>query len=523
MAKTLRSEFRPLPPQKAFLRSKARIRGYGGAVGGGKSRTGCEEVFNACLENPGLVALIARDAHTSIVETTKKTMLNEVIPPELIAHRKASGGEDYIQLFNGSIIHFIGMDNPYRWYSAEVGYLFFDEAQELHDEDKVHRLMNRLRQRDRHGKSMPNRCIITFNPGSPDHWLRTWFLLGGIPTDFGIEGVRGMRKEALKFSDEEDAESIGDVDFVAALAADNPYLPEEYVRQLKAQPPHLRRRYYDGLWEYNDGACFFDNEALTYYEKVCLAHPPLLTGHLIGDIQEDIQIRLKRKKGPPQDPIRVRREKSGGSLIVWKKPVKEDAKTGLPHRYILTVDASSGKGEDYTGIQVLDVEEFEQVAEMQVKIPPEQAAETAYKLGRIYNDALVVCEVTGGWGFSVDQKLRRELKYKNPYTRHVLDRLSKLFTDKAGFDTTTKTRPLVLAALEEAVRENELGLYSSRALAEMASFIIGENGKAEARPGQHDDLVMSLALAVYVAQQQPKQIRRQAQKPHQPQFAATGY
>src|SRR3954471_15290182 len=94
VATVLRSEFRPLPPQRAFLASKAMIRGYGGAVGGGKSRTGCEAVFNECLDHPGLIALIARDAHTSIVETTKKTMLEQVIPHELITHRKASMGED---------------------------------------------------------------------------------------------------------------------------------------------------------------------------------------------------------------------------------------------------------------------------------------------------------------------------------------------------------------------------------------------------------------------------------------------
>jgi phage terminase large subunit len=140
--KLLRSEFRPLPPQKAFLRSQASIRGYGGAVGGGKIRTGCEEIFNACLDHPGIVCLVARDAHTSIVETTKKTMLNQVIPAPLIAHRKASQGEDFVELFNGSRIHFIGMDNPYRWYSSEVGYIFFDESQELVEEDVV-RLMNR--------------------------------------------------------------------------------------------------------------------------------------------------------------------------------------------------------------------------------------------------------------------------------------------------------------------------------------------------------------------------------------------
>lgn len=519
------------------MRSKALIRGYGGALGGGKSRTGCEEIFNACLDHPGIICLVARDAHTSVVETTKKTMLNQVIPAALIAHRKASQGEDFIELWNGSRIHFIGMDNPYRWYSSEVGYIFFDESQELVEEDVI-RLMNRLRQRCAECvktnvvecEHMPCRTIITFNPANPGHWLQNWFLLGCVPTDFGVPGVTGARKEALIFGEtdgEEEAPSYGDVDFVFAKATDNPYLSPAYVNRLKALPEHMRRRYFEGLWEYHDGSCFFDNDALADYERIASETKPLMTGHLIGDIAQDIEYRLGRTKTKPADAIRVRRAE-GGPLVVWAAPVKDhtDKETGDPHRahrYVLAIDSSSGKGEDYTALQVLDVETFDQVAEMQVKIPPEQAAEVAYKLGRVYNDALIVCEITGGWGFAVDQKLRRELKYKNPYTRHVLDRISKKFTDKAGFDTTRNTRPLILAALEEAVRERELGLFSLRSVTEMGSFIINDNGKPEARPGSHDDLVLSLAMAVWVCQTQPKQLRKLREKPYQPAFAKTGY
>jgi hypothetical protein len=523
------------------MRSKALIRGYGGALGGGKSRTGCEEIFNLCLEHPGIVCLVARDAHTSVVETTKKTMLNQVIPAELIdprngGHRKSSQGEDFVRLYNGSTIHFIGMDNPYRWYSSEVGAIFFDESQELVEEDVI-RLMNRLRQRCGDCIStnvvecshMPCRTIITFNPANPGHWLQNWFLLGCVPTDFGVEGVTGAHKDALVFGEadgEEAAPSYGDVDFIFAKATDNPYLSPDYVARLRALPAHMKRRYFDGLWEYHDGSCFFDNEALSEYEKVASSTAPLMTGFLVGDIQQDIAFRLGRTKARPEDPVRVRRD-SKGPLVVWQAPVKDGVdKNGdeiRAHRYVVSVDASSGKGEDWTALQVLDVELFDQVAEMQIKIPPEQAAEVAYKLGRVYNDALVVCEITGGWGFAVDQKLRRELKYKNPYTRHVLDRIAKRFTDKAGFDTTSKTRPLILAALEEAIRERELGMYSLRTVSEMGSFVISDNGKPEARPGAHDDLVMALAMAVFVCQEQPKQLRRQRQEPHQPQFAATGW
>src|SRR5689334_23946518 len=57
----------------------------------------------------------------------------------------------YTTLFrswNGSVCHFIGLDNPIRWYSSELGSLGFDEAQEM-DVNKVVRLLTRLRQPDR--------------------------------------------------------------------------------------------------------------------------------------------------------------------------------------------------------------------------------------------------------------------------------------------------------------------------------------------------------------------------------------
>jgi hypothetical protein len=81
-------------------------------MGGGKSRALCEVVFNEMLDHPGLKAVLARAQHTSIIETTKKTMVEQVIPPDLITHRKQSGGEDYLQLWNGSVCHFIGLDDP---------------------------------------------------------------------------------------------------------------------------------------------------------------------------------------------------------------------------------------------------------------------------------------------------------------------------------------------------------------------------------------------------------------------------
>ncbi|HLE81442.1 MAG TPA: hypothetical protein VJA25_09135, partial [Dehalococcoidia bacterium] len=74
-----------IPAQVAFHSSSAFIRGYGGAMGGGKSRALCEEAFDLALDYPGIPILMVRLRHNSITETTRRTMLEQVLAPELIA------------------------------------------------------------------------------------------------------------------------------------------------------------------------------------------------------------------------------------------------------------------------------------------------------------------------------------------------------------------------------------------------------------------------------------------------------
>src|SRR4051812_38245033 len=119
------SRFEPTPPQRAFLNSKATIRAYGGAVAGGKSRAMCEWAFDLAINHPGIQILIARAEHTMIIETTKKTMIEQVLPPEVIAGRKSSQSEDWIDVYSAergvtSRFNFIGFTNPGKWYSSEI-------------------------------------------------------------------------------------------------------------------------------------------------------------------------------------------------------------------------------------------------------------------------------------------------------------------------------------------------------------------------------------------------------------------
>jgi hypothetical protein len=455
-------------------------------------------------------------------------MLNQVIPSQLITRSRASAGEDYVELWNGSRIHFVGLEDPIRWYSSEIGMVFFDECQEI-EEDTVLRIITRLRQRcqdcERANKAdcthMPNKAILTFNPSNPGHWLQRWFMLDGAErTDFGF------RKQELWM--EGGLAPLGNAEFFFARASDNPHLPPGYVEStLGGMKEWMRRRYLEGLWEFISGICFFDVDALREYtEKAHQVKPIFQAAHTVGDIPADVDYRVGR--GPkPRKEAQIRIDGNQGSLIVFKKPERatfdEEAGKQLDaHRYVLAVDASSGRGSDFSAIQVIDVETFEQVAEWQGKLETGLVAEEAYRLGRIYNDAYIVPEVTGGWGLAVEQVLKK-MRYPRLYTKRTFDRLSSKYTDRTGFDTTTRMRAVILETLETAVRERELGIFSLRTLGEMGTFVYSDREKPEAQPGQNDDCVMALAIGVKVAADLPRQLRKVKEKDYVPQFAVTGY
>jgi hypothetical protein len=350
----------------------------------------------------------------------------------------------------------------------------------------------------------PHKVMMSFNPSNPGHWLKEWFIDGAQRTPYGFRKDKLMLKGAKK--------PLGDCEFVFALPTDNPYLPDDYIEMLEGLPEHLRRRYLEGKWEHISGLGFFDAEALSYYSDVTRETLPIWQGSTAGDVEEDARWRGERRAWTRKDPIKLR--KGDGQLEIWRMPEPE-------HRYVMAIDVSSGGSYDYSGIQVVCVETFDQVAEWQGKADPDLVAKEAYRIGRLYNDALAVPEITGGWGFTVDQELKR-FRYPKTYTRTVWDRISKKWTDRTGWDTTTRTRAHMLDTLERVIREREFGLNSYKAVGEMATFVYQEKErgytKPEAQPGCNDDLVMSLAIAVTIALSLPRELRKRKRTAPKPAY-----
>jgi hypothetical protein len=66
-----------------------------------------------------------------------------------------------------------------------------------------------------------------------------------------------------------------------------------------------------------------------------------------------------------------------------------------------------------------------------------------------------------------------------------------------GVSTTSRTRPLMISALEMYMREKTPIIHSKRLIQELFVFV-WLNGKAQAQTGYNDDLVMSYAIALWL-------------------------
>jgi len=165
------------------------------------------------------------------------------------------------------------------------------------------------------------------------------------------------------------------------------------------------------------------------------------------------------------------------------------------HQYIVSVDTAHGVEEgDFSCIQVLDRTERVQVAEYYARTPPDVVAAQACYIADVYNEGLIVPEIDGP-GLAVVKELL-DSGYNNIYVRSIN---SVNWTQRYGFRTQAKgERGAMIAALGQAIRLDTHTFNSTRLLSECKVFIETSRGRYEAMPGEHDDAVMSMAIAIYV-------------------------
>ena len=168
------------------------------------------------------------------------------------------------------------------------------------------------------------------------------------------------------------------------------------------------------------------------------------------------------------------------------------------HPYVLGGD-TAGEGSDYFTGQVIDNSSGCQVAVLKKELDEDEYARQMYCLGIYYNSALIGIE--NNYSTFPTKKLK-EYKYPNIYLRKVEDSIAEKIQDKFGFVTNKATRPIILGILKEIFRDNIDWINDVDTLKEAIVFIKNEKGRAEAQAGEHDDLIMGLAITYYIRTQQ---------------------
>lgn len=180
--------------------------------------------------------------------------------------------------------------------------------------------------------------------------------------------------------------------------------------------------------------------------------------------------------------------------------------------YMVSADVARGDAADFNGAQILNVETMEQVGEYKGKIPTKDYARALVTMATEYNNALLVIE-NANVGWAVIQEVL-DLGYPNlfyssadlQYVDTDMQMTNKINTQERkmtpGFTTSNKSRPLLISKLESYVRNKEVIIHSKRLLDELNVFIWkttnGTSAKAEAMSGYNDDLVLSMAIGLWI-------------------------
>ena len=202
---------------------------------------------------------------------------------------------------------------------------------------------------------------------------------------------------------------------------------------------------------------------------------------------------LQRIHGHIMDPI----YRTGYDRNMW---IWEKYEEGVP--YLLVADVARGDGSDFSCFHILRVDTMTVVAEYQGKPDLDMYSNVLQSAGREYGNCLLVVE-NNGIGIAVLEKLKDlgypKLYYSVKTTHEYMESYLAEHNDRAvlGFTTSTKTRPLIVAKLEEYVRNKLINIHSNRVFHELKTFI-WHNGKPQAMRSYNDDLVMSLAIACWV-------------------------
>ncbi len=194
-----------------------------------------------------------------------------------------------------------------------------------------------------------------------------------------------------------------------------------------------------------------------------------------------------------------------GCITIHEEPqVKRNKENEVVGKapYVIGGD-TAGSGEDYfTGKVINNLTGRTAATLRRQKMDEDLYAEQMYCLGMYYHEALIGIETN--YSRHPMRVLQKKYSYPNLYMRQRLDKLTDKTEEVVGFETTVRTKPIIIGELVELMRDDPTIEVDVATLKEMTTFVKKENGKQEAIEGAHDDLVMAKAIAHFISSQQTK-------------------
>ena len=224
---------KPSAKQDQFLRAKRKHVGYGGARGGGKSWAVRTKALLCGSHYKGIRMLIIRQTYPEL----EKNHINyfKMLPKEIGTYNVAN---KQFRFVNGSTIDFqyCQADKDLtKLQGAEYDLIFIDEATNLSEYQ-----LKAIAACNRGANDFPKRIYYTCNPGGQGHgYIKRIFI-------------------DRRFEDGEDPEEY---EFIQALVQDNDALMKkdpDYIKNLEALPPKLRKAWLEGSWDIFEGQFFED-------------------------------------------------------------------------------------------------------------------------------------------------------------------------------------------------------------------------------------------------------------------------
>lgn len=429
-----------------------------GGGGSGKSICAGDIVLNRVTTEEDHIWLVCR----KVAKTIRWSCFNQLVgqAQEHYAQEIAQiyEGDLRITFRNGSQIIFAGLDDVEKLKSIyNITGIWIEEASEITEQD-FNQLNIRLRGATKYRKQM----ILTFNPISILHWLKRRFF-----DCVGVNGKRLPEKERRKIRTHH------------STYKDNRFLPQEdreVLESFEQTDPYYFQVYALGQWGVL-GKSVFDAQAIS--------------GRLLRLPQAEDTGRFDYiDYGTGIKGIQWKSEREG-PISIFKSAIKK-------RHYVIGADTAGTGSDSFVG-QVLDNLTGEQVSILRHQFGEDEFARQLYCLGVYYNDALIGVETN----YSTYPVMELErLHYKKQYVRETVDNYTHSLKKSFGFETNSKTRPVIISNLITWCRENIDSINDRTTLEEMLTFVRNEHYRPEAEAGAHDDCVMALAIAHYIRPQQ---------------------